>query len=88
MSCMLCVEACPLSETLDLRATPKGHPVPPWMYGVLVTGVFVAITGLAMLSGNWQNGISQQEYQRRFQQLDSPLYQHFHGNVPDYGPGD
>jgi ferredoxin len=88
MSCMLCVEACPVSETLDIRATPKGRPVPRWVYGVLVAGVFVAITGLAMLSGNWQNSITPQEYQRRFQELNSPLYQHFHGNVPDYGPGD
>ncbi len=88
MSCMLCVEACPVSETLDLRATRKGHPVPGWVYGVLVTGVFVAVTGIAMLSGNWQNGISPQEYQRRFQELDSPLYQHFQGKVPDYDTGD
>jgi hypothetical protein len=50
--------------------------------------VFVAVTGLAMLTGNWQNGISREEYQKRFQELDKPVYNHFRGEVPDYGPQD
>jgi len=53
-----------------------------------VVGVFVALTGMAMLTGFWQNGISQEEYLRRFDNLDSPLYQHFRGQVPAYGPND
>jgi hypothetical protein len=55
---------------------------------VLVAGVFVAITGMAMLTGHWQNAITQEEYQRRFQQLGTPIYQHFRGEVPQYGPND
>ncbi len=89
MNCMLCVSACPVKETLNVRLNAKSrNAVPTWVYGALVAGVFVAITGLAMVTGNWQNSISREEYLRRFQQLDNPLYQHFRGEVPPYGPND
>lgn len=88
MSCMLCVEACPVKNTLDVRATKQSRPVPTWVLGTLVAGVFVAVTGAAMLLGYWQNSISREEYLRRFQQLNSPIYQHFRGEVPTYGPND
>lgn len=89
MSCMLCVSACPVRETLDVRlSTTSRRSVPTWVYGALVAGVFMAVTGFAMLTGNWQNSISREEYQRRFQQLDNPIYQHFRGEVPTYGPND
>ncbi len=89
MSCMLCVTACPVKETLDVRISTRSRKaVPTWVYGTLVAGVFVAITGLAILTGNWHNSINREEYQRRFQQLDRPIYQHFQGEVPKYGPND
>jgi polyferredoxin len=87
-SCLACVQVCPVKDTLDMRARKKGKPVLPWKIGVLIVGVFVAVTGFAMLTGNWQNAISRPEYQRRFQQLNAPVYQHFQGNVPPYGPHD
>jgi hypothetical protein len=58
------------------------------VFGTLVVGVFVAVTGLAMLTGFWQKMITPAEYQRRFQNLDAPVYQHFRGQVPEYGPND
>jgi len=58
------------------------------MYGALVVGVFVAVTGLAMLLGRWQNNITPEEYLQRFPHLDSSLYQHARGEVPQYGPND
>ncbi|MGB2869963.1 MAG: 4Fe-4S binding protein [Bacteroidota bacterium] len=88
MSCMRCVEACPVIDTLQMRTTKTSKPVPSWVFGTLVLGVFAAITGLAMLTGNWRNGISKEEYQERFLHLDSPAYQHNRGSVPNYGPND
>lgn len=87
-SCMACVAVCPVKTTLDVRMRARGPAVPTWVYGTLVAGVFVAITGMAMLTGFWQNGITREEYQRRFQTLDAPVYQHFRGKVPQYGPND
>jgi polyferredoxin len=88
MSCMECVAVCPVKNTLEVKAARHSKALPTWMYGTLIAGLFVAITGLAMLLGVWQNSITQDEYQRRFQQLHSPLYQHFRGEVPRYGPAD
>jgi len=88
MSCLECVEACPAKNTLDQRAPRGSKPVPTWVFGSLVVGIFVAMTGLAMLTGNWQNALSRGEYAKRFQQLDSPVYQHFGGEVAPYGPDD
>ena len=88
MSCLACVEVCPVKNTLAMKISPRAAPVAAWVLGALVAGTFAAVTGLAMLAGHWQNGIAHAEYQRRFQQLDSPVYQHFRGEVADYGPND
>lgn len=87
-SCLQCVEVCPVKNTLDMRTSKSSKPVPSWVFGVLVAGIFVAVTGLAMATEHWQNNISKDEYLKRFQQLDSPIYQHFRGEVPEYGPND
>ena len=88
MNCLECVAVCPVKNTLDVRLSKNANPVPTWIFGTLVAGVFVAITGLAMLTGHWQNSISRDEYSRRIQNIDSPLYQHFRGQVPAYDPNE
>jgi polyferredoxin len=85
-ACMKCVEDCPVKNTLDLRTPHGSKAVPSWVFGCLVGGVFGAITGLAMLSGSWQNNITKEEYQTRFQQLESPAYSHPFSSTGNYGP--
>jgi polyferredoxin len=87
-SCMRCVEECPVKETLVLRTKNKSVSVSPFVFGILVIGVFIAVTGLGMITGHWNNSISKAEYQFRFQNLDSPLNTHARGQVPQYGPND
>ena len=86
--CLECVQICPVKNTLDIRTSVRDTLVPNWLFGILVAGVFVAITGLAMLTGHWQNNISKEEYLKRFPQIESPIYQHFRGRVPEYNPND
>ncbi len=88
MSCLACVQVCPVKDTLDVRASISKTRIPTWVFGTLVIGIFIAITGLAVLTGHWQNGISKEEYLKRFQNIDSPLYQHNRGAVPNYGSND
>jgi len=87
-ACLKCVQVCPVKNTLDVRISSTKTPIPNWVFGCLIVGIFVAITGLAMLTGNWQNKISKDEYLKRFKELDQPLYQHFQAKVPEYGPND
>ena len=62
MACYRCVSACPVQDTLEMRA-PGGAALPGWVFGLLVAGLFVATTGLAMLSGHWDNPITPADYQ-------------------------
>jgi ferredoxin len=88
MACLRCVEACPVKNTLDLRTRSSRRGIPGWVFASLIIGVFVGVTGLAMLTGHWKNGISQEEYLRRFKNIQSPVYQHNRGSVPAYDGAD
>lgn len=88
MSCLKCVEICPVKETLEMKSSFSKKPISNLAFGSLVVGVFVAITGLAMVSGHWQNNIGRKEYLYHFQHLDSPLYQHNREEVPHYDEND
>ncbi|MFA6540387.1 MAG: 4Fe-4S binding protein [Bacteroidota bacterium] len=87
-SCLRCVDECPVKETLVLRSRKSSASVPTWVMGALVAGVFIAVTGLGMITHHWHNSVSKDEYLFRFQRMDSPLYNHMRGEVPHYGPND
>ena len=76
-ACYRCLEACPVKNTLNVSVAKNPKPIPSWIFGSLVAGVFVAFTGLAMLTGNWRNSISSDEYMKRFKELETPAYEHF-----------
>jgi polyferredoxin len=88
MSCYACVEKCPVKDTLVMRSSKSNKAVPAWVFGILIAGVFIAITGMAMLSSHWHNRISNGEYIKRFRNIESPLYQHNRGEVPRYDTND
>lgn len=88
MACFSCIEKCPVKNTLEMKTRSSVKPVSSGVFTLLVVGVFVAITGLAMLIGHWENGINKDEYLRRFKEVNSPLYDHAKGQVPSYGPND
>lgn len=86
--CLECVAVCPVRDTLNMQITRTSKPVRPWVFGALVVVVFAGITGAAMLTGHWHNRISAAEYQQRMGNINAPIYQHFRGEVPEYGPND
>lgn len=88
MSCYTCVEICPVKDTLVMSAGSKGKSIPSQIFGFLLLGIFLVVTGLAMLTGHWHNSISKDEYLKRIQNIESPLYQHNRGQVSTYGPND
>jgi polyferredoxin len=83
-ACLACVDACPVRDTLYLGITQKRAKLPRWVYAAIIVGLFLAGTSAARLSGVWQNQIPQEEYLRRVQNLDDPVYQHNRGQVPEY----
>jgi polyferredoxin len=81
MSCMRCVEVCPVKETLVVKPVLIQRAVPGWVMAMLIVGIFVGVTGFAMVTGHWQNAISKEEYRTRFQELHGPQYEHFQGTA-------
>ncbi|HJW71573.1 MAG TPA: 4Fe-4S binding protein [Geothrix sp.] len=69
-ACFRCVEACPVKDTLEMRG-PVGKAVPGWVFGLLVVGLFVAVTGMAILTGHWCNQVSRQDYLEVVQALSA-----------------
>ena len=76
MSCLRCVDVCPVKDTLEMKLHAAGKPIAGWTFAALTAGVFVAVTGLAMLMGFWRNDISEREYLQRFKEISSPTYNH------------
>jgi polyferredoxin len=75
--CLACVAVCPVKDTLDMRSSITNNRMPAWIFGTLVVGIFIAITGMAILTGNWQNSISREDYLKSIQTIDSPGFNHF-----------
>ena len=62
-ACLRCVEACPVKDTLQMRA-PGGMALPPKVFGLLVVALFAAVTGLAMATGHWDNKVPPRAYRQ------------------------
>lgn len=61
-SCMNCVDACPVANTLELKFTPTKKIISTKWVAIGVVGIFMAVTGFAIITGNWQNNIPVEEY--------------------------
>ncbi|MBI9071261.1 MAG: 4Fe-4S binding protein [Melioribacteraceae bacterium] len=60
-SCLNCIDVCPVSETLDVKTFGKKKLSKVKILFIIVF-VYSSIILSAMLTGNWQNNISKEEY--------------------------
>ncbi|MDO9694430.1 MAG: 4Fe-4S binding protein [Candidatus Latescibacteria bacterium] len=87
--CLECVTNCPAPGALEVRGpAPWRRRVRPAVFAAAVLLVFFGGIGAAKLAGRWRTEITDQEYLRRVQEIDSPKYHHARGQVPEYGPQD
>ncbi len=82
--CLSCVDACPVKDTLSLSFTGRRGRIPRPAYAAVLVLLFLIGTGVARLTGHWQNTITHEEYLYHVERLDQPEYQHNRGEVPDY----
>lgn len=73
-SCMSCVDSCPVDNTLIMYSSVAGRKVPPRLIALLVAGLFMLVTGIAMLNGKWDNNLSEADYARHARALE--MYGH------------
>ena len=82
--CLACVEACPVRDTLDMKIGRR--KISPRKY-VIAAFLAFALPILAFkIIGCWNNNISLEEYKFHIENIESPVYQHNRGQVPDYNP--
>lgn len=71
MACLACTQACPVKNTLDLKTRIPSRRIPAPIFAALMLGLFVAITGAAMLAGVWQNSITTEQYLQHMPRIES-----------------
>jgi polyferredoxin len=70
-SCMSCVDACPVADTLYLKSMVTKKKVSKKSIAVAVVVIFMLLTGLGMLTGNWDNNISKEQYLIYYENMNS-----------------
>lgn len=75
-SCMNCVDVCPLKQTLYLEILPAKKNLSKKLVAVSVAGIFMIITGIGMITGNWKNKIKLEDYFYHIQRIESSEYSH------------
>ncbi|MCF7803202.1 MAG: 4Fe-4S binding protein [Candidatus Marinimicrobia bacterium] len=70
-SCLSCVDACPVADTLDVKSLINKRKLPKKKIAVAIVAVFMAVTGLGMITGHWQNDISKEEYLYHYEHMES-----------------
>jgi len=61
-SCLNCIDVCPVKDTLDLKLVGTEKKIDKKIVAFGVVLLFVAITGLGIMTGNWQNKIPAKVY--------------------------
>ncbi len=59
--CMDCVKVCPVDGCLEAKAVGRVS-IAPWVWPLLVVGLWLAIYGIANLTGNWHSPIPADQF--------------------------
>ncbi len=83
-SCQDCVVSCPVESCLVVRPPkPFGRRVwlRPVTAAIVAVGLYLVVIVGFQAAGHWHTSITEEEYHRRLQELDSPLYTHVGGTA-------
>jgi hypothetical protein len=76
---MSCIDACPVKSTLYFKPVIAKKELSKKVVAGIIISVFLFVTGLAMLTGNWQNNVSKEEYLKHFKNIEK--LDHLRGGV-------
>ena len=71
ITCMECVAACPVKETLQLQTVVIKKPVPKWIAAFSLLIIFFSILTTARIMGRWHNDVPIIKYLFLYNDLDS-----------------
>lgn len=61
--CMDCVKVCPVEDCLEAKAFSRVR-IAPWVWPLLVVGLWLSIWGAAKFTGNWNTSIPSEAFQQ------------------------
>ncbi len=70
-TCMSCVDACPVKDTLYLNNTVSKRKISKKLVAIGVVSLYILFISAGMLTGNWQNDIKKEEYLLLHQKANS-----------------
>ena len=69
-TCMSCVDACPVTDTLFLQPIKMKTVINKKIVTYGVIGIFIVITAIGIFTGKWQNNLTREEYLLLYKNLD------------------
>lgn len=69
-SCMSCIDACPVADTLELKFAGKKRFSKKYI-AISIVLIFLIITGIGMISGNWKNEVPKETYLEYYRHIDA-----------------
>ena len=61
-TCLSCVDACPVKDTLQLKSIYTKKTKDKKNVGIAIAAIYLMIITLGIVSGNWQNNVTKNQY--------------------------
>jgi polyferredoxin len=69
-SCLECVDSCPVADTLVVKTRIVERKISKKYIAFGIIGIYFIIVGIGIISGNWNNNISKEEYMILHKNID------------------
>lgn len=69
-TCMNCVDACPVADTLQLETIYPRKKINKKLIAIAIVAIYFFVIGVGYFTGNWQNNISTKEYLELYKNKD------------------
>jgi hypothetical protein len=66
-----CVDVCPVADTLNVRNILVKRKVSKKAVAIIIVVLFMAVTGLGIITGRWQNDVTKEEYIHHYKLINS-----------------
>jgi len=70
-ACMNCVDACQVADTLTYNSVLTRRKLSTKVVAIGTVTIFIVITGLGIITGNWKNNVGIEEYLQHQKYLKS-----------------
>jgi len=71
VSCMKCIDACPVPNTLELKAVIGKKKFDKKLVGIVILIIYFSILGIGVLTHHWQNNVSKEKYLKLYPDRNS-----------------